>query len=200
MEQEGRSTGMEQTQRWKIASGLVILTGVWLVIVPFVLGYADQPTPTTSDIFYGVVIATVALIRTFWGAGSTWLSWVNVVLGFGVLLAPLYLTYGLTESAIRPYDTFPLINGQSVPLWNDLITGAVVIVLAAASTAIERSCRHSGRMDPAAKRALAVTNQSRNGVTGARSESRRRPKPGRARRERGCRQFDLGFSRRPAET
>ncbi len=103
------------------------------------LGYADQTTPTTSDIFYGVVIATVALIRTFWGTGSTWLSWVNVVLGFGVLLAPFYLTYGLTESAIRPYGTFPLINSQNVPLWNDLITGAVIIVLAATSAAMERS-------------------------------------------------------------
>ena len=92
------------------ASGLNILAGLWLIISPFVLGYADfgradrtgGSTATSIDFIVGFVIAVLAVIR-FFGARSlgvevfrdqiVWLSWANVALGLVLIATPFLFSF-----------------------------------------------------------------------------------------------------------
>lgn len=95
------------------ASGLNVLAGIWLIIAPFVLGYTLS-TPTTNDIWVGIVVGVLALIRVFTPMRAMWLSWVNIVLGIWVIISPFVLGYSYYATA----------------RWNDIILGIIVAVLA----------------------------------------------------------------------
>ena len=130
---------MERAERWKIASGLNILVGLWLIIAPFVLGYSDQTSPTAASILFGFLIAVIAALRVFRMPDASWLGWVNVILGLGILFAPFYVNYGYTGNPYQAYVQFPLFNADSIPLWNSVIAGAIAAVLGAASALMERA-------------------------------------------------------------
>lgn len=100
------------------ASGLNILVGLWLVIAPWVLDYSEQSNAVWNQVGVGVVIAALASFRVF--APRQWasLSWINFVLGLWLIIAPFVLTYNETG------------NTQAI-LWNDIISGLLVLSLAA---------------------------------------------------------------------
>lgn len=92
-----------------LASSLNILSGVWLVIAPFVLGYQSQ-TALWNDVILGVIVGSIGIIRTFSPSRSTtWLSWSNFVLGLWLIIAPFILGYARTT-----------------PRTNDVILGVIV--------------------------------------------------------------------------
>jgi hypothetical protein len=97
------------------ASGLDILAGIWLIISPFFLAYANAPRATSNDVILGIIIASLAAVRFFGAYEQAWLSWINVLLGIWVLISPWALGY----------QTVP------APLWNNVILGIIVIILAA---------------------------------------------------------------------
>lgn len=98
------------------ASGLDVLAGLWLVLAPFLLGYSG--TPLMNDIIIGLAVAVFAGSRLLGdGYKIAWPSWVNVLLGLWLFFAPF--TLGYTE--------------MSTALWNDVILGIVVVVLATIS-------------------------------------------------------------------
>lgn len=98
------------------ASGLDVLAGLWLVAAPFILGYSG--VAMTNDIIVGLAIAVLAASRLVGnGYKVAWPSWVNVILGAWLLLAPVTLGYTTLPAAF----------------WNDIIMGIVVIALAAIS-------------------------------------------------------------------
>jgi hypothetical protein len=103
------------------ASGLDVLAGVWLLISPFALSFRHLHSThvgyaMTNDVIFGIVIGILALIRFFSTdvRGTSWLSWVNAVLGVWVLISPWALRY----------------SEFAVPMWNNIVLGIVVIVLA----------------------------------------------------------------------
>lgn len=102
------------------ASGLNVLLGIWLIIAPFVLVYADVEA-LWNDIIVGIIIAVLAGVRISGVFGSTWLSWVNFVLGLWLVIAPFVLGY---------------LTGRA--LWNDVIVGITVAALAVWSVAATR--------------------------------------------------------------
>src|SRR6185369_3281936 len=94
-------------------SGINILLGIWLILAPFVLGYASLQVAMWNDIILGALVLAIAMIRTFGTALGT-ASWVNVVLGIWLVIAPFVLNYGDNPS----------------PRWNDIILGMLVIIFA----------------------------------------------------------------------
>ncbi len=101
------------------ASGLNILLGIWLIIAPFVLGYARIEAAQTNDVIVGIIVAIIATIRTFGAFTQPGWSWVNVLLGVWLIIAPFVLGY----------------SGGPTPLWNDIILGVVIAILAWTSAA-----------------------------------------------------------------
>ena len=95
------------------ASGILILTGIWLIIAPFILGYTNIQQAQWNDIVVGAVIAILAAARTFSGSlRAAWVSWLNAVLGFWLIIAPFVLGYP-----------------EPTPRWNDIILGIIIVVL-----------------------------------------------------------------------
>lgn len=107
----------------KIASGLNLALGIWLIVAPFVLRYATEASPA-NDVTVGVIIAVLAAIRVFEAYGAAWVSWLNVALGTWLLVAPFILTYS-----------------SAAALWNDLIVGLLVICLGVWSAGASRRPR-----------------------------------------------------------
>ncbi|MFA5925830.1 MAG: SPW repeat protein [Parcubacteria group bacterium] len=106
----------------KTASGINIVAGIWLIIAPFLLGFTGALR--TSDIVFGIIIAILALIRVSAPEEAPWVSWINMIFGIWILLSPFFLGYiGVAA------------------LWNNIILGVIVAVLAAwsaSSSTIQR--------------------------------------------------------------
>ncbi len=106
------------------ASSLNILLGIWLIIAPFVLNYARLEAAQTNDIIIGIIVAVIAAIRTFGAFTQPGWSWVNVILGVWLIIAPFVLGY----------------SGAARPLWNDIILGVVIAILAwTSATSVRRN-------------------------------------------------------------
>ncbi len=90
-----------------------LILGIWLIVAPFILGYVDSAA-VTNDVIVGIILGGLALIRLFSNFRPSWLNWVNIVLGFWLIIAPFVLAYTLAASQ-----------------WNDIVVGIVVVALGA---------------------------------------------------------------------
>lgn len=120
-----------------VPSGLVLLAGVWLVIAPFALGYADAGRPAFwNDVVTGALIALLALPRAVLPRSVPWLSVVNAALGAWLIAAPFALGYReSTPSAVG----------------NDVIMGILVVVAAGTSALLTFALRSRSRVDAGAR-------------------------------------------------
>ena len=130
---------MNRKSQIMTASRLNILAGLWLIISPFVLGYADfgwaartgGSAATSIDFIVGFVIAVLAVIR-FFGARSlgvevfhdqiVWLSWANVALGLLLIATPFL--FSLTD--------------LSAAYWNNIMVSVIVAILSAWNALVSR--------------------------------------------------------------
>src|SRR5438105_2456688 len=85
------ATNTPNTPRTFGVSRLSLLLGIWLLIAPFMLGY-NLGVATWNDIILGILVAGVALLRTF-GNMQAGTSWLNVVFGIWLIIAPFALNY-----------------------------------------------------------------------------------------------------------
>jgi len=102
------------------ASGLNVLAGIWLIISPYILGFAGTPGATNA-ITIGIIVGILALIRVMTPENTRWLSWVNMVFGVWLLISPFAMGFMGTAD-----------------LWNAIILGILVITFAAWSSVAAR--------------------------------------------------------------
>ena len=95
------------------------LLGLWLVASPWVLGYAGETTAAWNTYIVGVVIAALAALAFF--AQQKWEHWVSLAIGAWLIVSPWVLAYDALQAA----------------LWNQIVTGLVVCVLAIWAAASE---------------------------------------------------------------
>ena len=93
-------------------SWINILLGIWMIISPFALGFANVPRSMWNNVVLGVVIAIVAIIRTGTTRQPAW-SRLNALLGIWVIISPLVLG---------------LVLGNAI--WNNAILGIIITILA----------------------------------------------------------------------
>ena len=100
----------------KALSWTNVVLGLWLLISPFALGYSG--TAATEDIIVGILIAAFALWRALGEETEAMkgVSWTVAILGVWAIIAPFALGY----------------TAISVAVWNDVIVGLIVAVLAVA--------------------------------------------------------------------
>jgi hypothetical protein len=93
------------------------MAGLWEVLSPFILGYSA----ITVALWNAIIVGVVLIVLAAWAALSEQvrldrnLEWINAVLGVWLILSPFALNYSTVVTA----------------LWNNIIVGVVVIVLAA---------------------------------------------------------------------
>jgi hypothetical protein len=95
----------------KTASGINILAGLWLIIAPFLLGYSDLIEPTWNDILVGVAVVIVAGVKMSKPLSAAGISWVNVILGVWLIVAPFVLAYEAQNAR-----------------WNDVVLGCIIAI------------------------------------------------------------------------
>ncbi|HEU4976198.1 MAG TPA: SPW repeat protein [Baekduia sp.] len=104
------------------ASGLNVIAGVWLIIAPFVLGYSNGD-PYWNDIVFGAIVAVLALVRVSGAYRASELSWINAAIGIWLIGSAFWLDSTATAG------------------WNDVILGAIVLILAALSAGASDAAR-----------------------------------------------------------
>jgi hypothetical protein len=96
------------------ASGLNVIAGLWLIISPWVLGFAGYDSRMTgNNVIFGIIVAVLAAIRVYRAAGTQWLSWINVLVGIWLFISAfVFASTSLTA-----------------PFWNNIILGVIVAIL-----------------------------------------------------------------------
>lgn len=117
---------IRSTVKW--TSGTNLVAGIWLILAPFILGYSSVTAAVWNDIVIGLAVAGLAWVRVAKPTEREGVSWINVVLGVWLLAAPFALGYTATAAA----------------MWNDIVIGIVVVVLAAWSAMASRGHQASG--------------------------------------------------------
>lgn len=96
----------EQKDRTKIAAGLSLVAGIWLMLSVFVMGLG-----VVSNMFIvGLMLVIFSLIELSSMETSKWVSWVNGILGFWLLVSPLIFS--------------GMISGE---MWNSVVLGIIVL-------------------------------------------------------------------------
>lgn len=116
------------------ASSANVLLGIWLIIAPFALAYSHTASAAWNDIIVGAVIVVAAGARAAAPANNVVLSWLNVLLGAWLVIAP----FALGNRAV------------AANVWNDVVVGLIVVCLAAWSAVAGQRLHGGGGMHPAA--------------------------------------------------
>ena len=87
--------------------GIIILVGLWLIVSPFILGYAGIDAALWNSLIVGVIVVGIALVRGLSDESPHWLSW--------IIVAPFVLAF----------------NGLNLQHWNTTLSGIVLASLAA---------------------------------------------------------------------
>lgn len=119
------AAGHDELQRARWSSVGNVLAGLWLVIAPVALTFTGTNAAQYNHVIVGVAVLVLAAIRAFNPDRRESISWVNVILGLWMIVSPYLLGYANVSSART----------------NSLITGAVILILAAFS-AYETSEAH----------------------------------------------------------
>jgi hypothetical protein len=96
------------------ASGLDTLAGIWLLISPFVVGFAYLTAAMTNNVVCGAVVIILALARFAGASRQVWMSWVNCLIGIWVLISPWVIGFARNHPATT----------------NNVIIGIIIAILA----------------------------------------------------------------------
>ncbi len=113
----------------RIASGLTILAGLWMIASPWFLGTNGRSAAAGNDVIVGFIVVLLAAAR-FAGVSTLWQAWWIIPLGAWTIISPW--VYGFATA--------------SPPLEHDsLVLGIALVALSAWSalaTLAEETSRH----------------------------------------------------------
>jgi hypothetical protein len=105
----------------RTASVLNAIAGVWLIISSWVLGFAAHPAALWSTLIVGIVVLVFAWIRAARPGMNVGLSWLNLILGIWLIIAP----------AVCRFSMFRVAAGNSIVL--GIIVGILGLISALAT-------------------------------------------------------------------
>jgi hypothetical protein len=83
----------------RVASGVNIVLGVWLIASPWVFGYSGR-SPVLNSAFVGALIAMFAVIRLAASHDSAGVSGMSLLLGFWTIVSPWASGYAANKAAV----------------------------------------------------------------------------------------------------
>ncbi|WP_433796441.1 SPW repeat protein [Actinoplanes sp. CA-252034] len=105
-----------------ITDGTTLLAGLWLAISPWVVGFeATAPGVRVSNLVMGIAVAVTALGLTLMPQRMVRLSWATAVIGAWVVVSQWIIQQSPSTTSI---------------MINNVVTGAVIMVLGAAAVSI----------------------------------------------------------------
>jgi thiol:disulfide interchange protein len=102
---------MDGKQNVKTVNWLIVVSGIWLIVAPFILGFKGTMLGM-NDVITGVVIAMISLIAIGLPEESGWMNWVSALLGVWILIT-----------------SFLIASIGIAGMWNNLIIGVITVFL-----------------------------------------------------------------------
>jgi hypothetical protein len=78
---------------------LNMLAGIWLIVSPWILGFAGLGVPFWDSLLVGVAVAVLAAMRLRTPT-VTGLSWINFFLGIWLIISPFVLGFTIASAAM----------------------------------------------------------------------------------------------------
>lgn len=123
----------EYAAQARMASGINMLLGIWLILSPWVFDYS-QKSAALASVTLGVLIALLAAIRVASVYDTAGLSGINLVLAFWIVASPWVYEYATDQGA----------------LLNNVVVGMLVALLAVWSAIATDAVQKSHRRDASA--------------------------------------------------
>lgn len=119
---------MENRQHWQ--DWLTGIVGVWLIVSPWVLGYATPADGAPSVVTWNFILSGAVAI-VFAGAAlmayRMWEEWVEVILGLWLIASPWILQFTASDPAF----------------WSAVLGGVVIVLSAGWSLFEEQQAGHA---------------------------------------------------------
>ncbi|GII81640.1 hypothetical protein Sru01_66220 [Sphaerisporangium rufum] len=103
----------------QVTDGLTLLTGLWLAISSWVVGFNGLSRLSVSNLITGLALAALAMGFASAFGRTYGLTWIAPLLGIWTILAP-WITRSATTASI----------------WTNVVTGAIVLLLGLAAMAV----------------------------------------------------------------
>ncbi len=113
--------GTRRSSNGSSASWLNILLGIWVIVSPFALAFGLFPRALWNNVATGAAIVILGIIRAGVPQQSGW-SWANAILGIWLIISPFVLAFAMP-----------------IALWNNVILGILVAIVALANAATTRT-------------------------------------------------------------
>lgn len=88
---------MKQMKHWQ--DPVNALLGAWLILSPWVMGFADQAIPTANAVAVGALLAAVAVGAMV--VPKAWEEWAEVAIGVWLIASPWVLGFASAELAMQ---------------------------------------------------------------------------------------------------
>ncbi|MEU3415058.1 MULTISPECIES: SPW repeat protein [unclassified Streptomyces] len=112
--------------------GLILLTGVYTAISPWVVHFSGQPNLTANNLIVGITTALIGLGLALVPERMFRLAWALVPLGIWLIISPWIVT--------------PTHGARAGVIWNNILTGVITMALGLAAMgltiAVTRPERH----------------------------------------------------------
>ncbi|WP_214102891.1 SPW repeat protein [Acrocarpospora catenulata] len=107
-----------ESQPAKVVAGLTFLTGLYLAISPWVVGFQRFPTLAVNNLIVGIAVATLALGFASAYGRTHGLVWVVPLLGIWTIIAPWVVSGH---------------NATAGTIWSNVVTGVITLLLGLAT-------------------------------------------------------------------
>jgi hypothetical protein len=109
----------------QLVDGLTALTGLYLAISPWVVGFGELTNLTVTNLIVGIALALLAAGFASAYGRTHGIAWVAPVIGLWTIISPWVVSGG---------------SATTSTIWNNVVTGCVALILgvAAAGVAMRR--------------------------------------------------------------
>lgn len=129
----------------QIIDGLTFLSGLYLALSPWIVGFQRFTGLAVSNLIIGLAVAALALACASAFSRTYGVSWLLPLLGVWAIISPWVARGGRAVTTGMPSvperTTTALTAG---PIWNNVVTGLLILVLGAASLAMAIAFRGHG--------------------------------------------------------
>ncbi|HEX2316721.1 MAG TPA: SPW repeat protein [Thermomonospora sp.] len=101
--------------------GLIALTGLWLAISPWVVGFEGMTNLAVNNLITGIALALLAVGFASAFGRTHGMTWIAPVIGVWTIIAPWIVDGGQDTTST---------------IWNNVVTGALIVILGAAAMAM----------------------------------------------------------------
>lgn len=122
----------------QLVDGLILLSGLYLAVSPWIVGFATSQRLAINDLVTGIAVTLLALGFSSAYGHTYGMSWCTPVLGVWTIIAP-WVIYGWSQ-------------GSSSMLWSNIIIGAIITILGLATMGVAMLTSRGGTGTRAARR------------------------------------------------